>query len=221
MSGRTRARLLALLSGIALGLIVLVVLLAYLADSGDQAGALPDPTPALAQATKPAATATAPVRPTPTATPTVAAVVKAPTAAPTPGRVRLASLAELASRAPSLSGQRIQVALGEQDLTEQAESYLRAQGGADVSNVSVRIRQDRIVLTGTAREGILGVDFTVTGHPSVQNGALKLVVDSVEPSIVSRFSQVGPGTVIDLGQSFEAESVSLSDGQMTVNGIAR
>ena len=143
-----------------------------------------------------------------------------PTPTPVPEAVRVNSLAEMASRAPSLRGKLVRVVVGEQELTDLAAEYLRSQG-IPASDVRVRLRPGQMVLTGNLQQGILSLGFTVNGHPTIVDRSLKLTVDSVEPSLVSQFSQVAPGQTIDLPMSFEARSVDVVEGQMIVTGVAR
>jgi len=197
--GRPLAKLGAVAGGLVAGLVVVVAMYGgFLRPSAPSGG--PIQQSAVARAT---------YTPTPMPTPT-----------PVPEAVRVNSLAEMASRAPSLRGKLVRVVVGEQELTDLAAEYLRSQG-IPASDVRVRLRPGQMVLTGNLQQGILSLGFTVNGHPTIVDRSLKLTVDSVEPSLVSQFSQVAPGQTIDLPMSFEARSVDVVEGQMIVTGVAR
>ena len=140
---------------------------------------------------------------------------------PAQGVTSVNSLAELSSRSPSLRGQLIRVVIAERELTQEVVNYLATRSDTQVSDVKVRLKPGQVVLTGTARQGVLALSLVVAGHPVIVDGALKLEIDSVEPALVARFSQVAPGETIDLGLSFEARSVEVVDGQLLVTGVVQ
>jgi len=197
--GRSLAKLGALAGGLAAGLAVVVAVAMY----GD--------------AVRPSAPDGGPIQQSAVA---LATRTPTPMAMPVPEAIRVNSLAEMASRAPPLRGQLVRVVVGEQELTDLTAGYLRSQG-IPASDVRVRLRPGRMVLTGNLQQGILSLGFTVDGHPTVVDRSLKLTVDSVEPSLVSQLSPVAPGQTIDLPMSFEARSVDVVEGQMIVTGVAR
>ena len=91
------------------------------------------------------------------------------------------------------------------DITE----YLKSSSqGLVVSDTKVRMQAGRVTLTGSVRQGVLATDFTLTGHPAIVDGKLKLIVDAIEPTIVGRLSPIQPGQGIDLAANLEARSAT-------------
>lgn len=207
--GRSLAKLTALAAGMAAGLVVLVAMMVLGGIWRPDLAGQPTPHPTTTRQAQ---------RPAPTATPTRAA--PKPALTPVPSAVRVNSLAEMRERAPSLRGQLVQVVIGEQELSDLAADYLRAQG-VPASDVRVRVRPGQMSMTGNVQQSFLAVGFTVNAHPTVVDKALKLTVDSVEPPLVAQFAQVAPGQTIDLPLSFEADSVEMVEGQMVVTGVGR
>jgi hypothetical protein len=157
--------------------------------------------------------------PTPSATSTVA---RAPTPTPAAGAKVYTSLADLAKSGAGRRGDLVEARLDEASLSRDVGEYLKANSqGVTVSNSRVRLRPNQVILTGSARQGVLATDFTLTSHPEVRAGQLVLVIDSLEPGVVSRFSTVGPGETIDLAPNLEARSASVVEGLMVVVGVLR
>ena len=155
---------------------------------------------------------------------TGAPVAQVPTPTPLPGAVEVNGLAEMQRQAPALRGKLVRVTIGETELTQLAADYLRQSGpqGVEITNVRVRLRPGQMVLTGNAKQGIVGTDFTVTGHPVVSNGGVQLVIDTVEPALLSRIGGIAPGQSIAVPiSSFEARSVDIVEGQMVVTGTVK
>lgn len=200
MSARYVLGVLAALAGAALG----VLAIAYVATSAGLLG------PSSAEPTavsKVASTSGAPL------------IVATPT--PPPGVVEVNGLADAQKRAASLRGKQVRVTVGETELGQQASDYLRNQG-VDVSNVQVRLHPGQMVMTGTAKQGFISANFTVTGHPVVSGGALKLQVDSVDPSLLAQVAKIGPGQTLDVPvNGFRPQSVQVVEGQMIVTGQAQ
>ncbi len=201
MFWRTLARLIALAAGLAAGMAVVT---AVALAAGLWHTPAPDarPTP----------------RPTVLVSPVPSPTVPPPT--PIPQAVQVNGLGELESRLPTLRGKLIQVTIGEQELTQRVSSYLLGEG-LPVSDVRVRLRPGQMILTGTLRESVLAVGFTVTGHPDVVDGTLKLRIDSIDPPLAGQIAGIGPGQAIDLPLAFEAQRAVVTEGQMVVTGVVR
>jgi hypothetical protein len=200
VSGRGFLKALVALVGVALGVVAVVVVASVI-------GLLP---------------ASGSVGSTPRTTSTVAVVATSvPTPTPPPGVVEINGIGDAQRRAASLRGKQVRVTIGETELAQLASDYLRQQG-IDVSNVQVRLHPGQLVMTGTAKQGIVSVNFTVTGHPIVSNGSLKLQIDSVEPAVLAQVAKVAPGQTIDIPLSgFQAQSAEVVEGQLIVTGTAK
>jgi len=192
--GRGLAKGLALLAGALVGLLVILVLAASFGlwhPAGNPVSSTPT-------------TASAPPPPTPTSV---------------PGAVPVGSLAELGDKAASLHGKLIQVVVTDQEMTAEAGPYLSGQSSGAITNVRVTSHPGKLILTGTAKQGILATDFSIVGHPVIVDGVLKLMIDSIDPSMLTLFAPVAVGQTVDLGMTFQAKSAEVGEGRTVVTGV--
>ena len=188
---RSGTRLLAVAIGVIAGLVVL----AAFASRLGLVGGASSPTPATASGAAPASVT---------------------------GAKRLTSLTALARGDGLSAGDLVEIRLSEASLNQDVTRYLQEGAqGVTVSNTKVQLRPGQVIFTGSVRQGVLAIDFTMTAHPAIQNGELVLVVDSIEPALVGQLSPVKPGQTIELAPNLEARTVTVTDGLMTVVGVVK
>lgn len=158
--------------------------------------------------------------------PAPAAVTASASGTTAPTRVaaarQLSSLAEFSRATDLRSGQEIEIRLDEASLNRDVTTYLQSSApDVTVTNTQVRLTPGLVVFTGSLRQGVLATGFTLTSYPSARNGQLVLVIQSLEPALVSQFSPVKPGQTIDLAPALQPRSVTVVDGLMVVVGFVR
>jgi hypothetical protein len=148
--------------------------------------------------------------------------VRGPTPSAVKGLKQVRSLGDLARGTGVRSGERVEVRLDEESLNRDVTEYLQASAQeVTVSNTRVDLRPGQVIFTGSVRRGVLATEFTMTSHPEIRNRQLMLVIDSIEPGLVAQFSPVQPGQTMELAPNLEAESVEVIDGLMVVVGVVK
>jgi hypothetical protein len=153
--------------------------------------------------------------------PTPSAAAKPPPS-PLSSATQITSLSALAGGEGPKSGDEVELRLSEESLNQDLTTYLQQNvQGVTISNAKVHLLPGQVILTGSASQGILATDFTITTHPAIQNGQLVLVIDSIEPALVEQFSSTKVGQTIELAPNLNARSVTVSSGLMVVAGTVK
>ncbi len=116
----------------------------------------------------------------------------------------------------------VQLVLSEKEMTSLAATYLQQHSPVPIGDVRVRLHPGQIVVVGTAKAAFIPVSVSVSAHPVVVNGQIKLQIESVEPAHLAKIAGISPGQIVDIPLDLQARSVDVAEGQvqMTIAGEA-
>jgi uncharacterized protein YpmS len=127
-------------------------------------------------------------------------------------------------------GQKVELSLTEEEITSLLTQRLQDQSEVVISNPQVYLRDGKITLTGDFQTGKLNIPVTVVFEPQVNStgqASLELISVSMGPfsapdSMVTTVQDLADRFLTDYlqqaGDAFFVESITVSDGVMTITG---
>jgi uncharacterized protein YpmS len=127
-------------------------------------------------------------------------------------------------------GQKVELSLTEEEITSLLAQRLQDQTEVVISNPQVYLRDGKITLTGDFQTGKLNVPVTIVFEPQVNStgqAQLKLISVKMGPfsapdSMVTTIQDLADRFLTDYlqqaGEAFVVESITVSDGTLTIKG---
>jgi uncharacterized protein YpmS len=139
-----------------------------------------------------------------------------------------AKLGESMSQAEQ--GQKVELSLTEEEMTSLLAQKLQGQNEFVISNPQVLLRDGKITLTGDFQTGRLNIPVTIVFEPQVNStgqAQLELISVSMGPfsapdSMMTTIQDLADRFLTDYlqqaGDAFFVESITVSDGTLTIKG---
>jgi uncharacterized protein YpmS len=127
-------------------------------------------------------------------------------------------------------GQKVELSLTEEEMTSLLAQKLQGQNEFVISNPQVLLRDGKITLTGDIQTGRLNVPVTIVFEPKVNStgqAQLELISMSMGPfsapdSMMTTIQDLADRFLTDYlqqaGEAFFVESITVSDGTLTIEG---